>query len=99
MTESEAAVARETCIVHQCKVRHTQRIVVQLPVFLSILRIASLSLESGYMRIGYKSIRRSVRCLSNLEKFQGWFQRIPTTQGGPPMGGVLGQVFGLFGAL
>ena len=26
-------MARETCIVHQCKVRHTQRIVVQLPVF------------------------------------------------------------------
>ena len=30
MTESEAAVARETCIVHQCKVRHTQRIVVPI---------------------------------------------------------------------
>ena len=31
-------------------------------------------------------IRCSVRCLGNLEKFQGWFQRIPTTRGGIPIG-------------
>ena len=31
-------------------------------------------------------IRCSVRCLNNLEKFQGWFQRIPTTRGGLPIG-------------
>ena len=50
------------------------------------------------MRIGYKSIRRSVRCLSNLEKFQGWFQRIPTTQGarGSPDGRGTGSSFRSF---